>query len=130
MKAVDLLTRDLRAIGNVGAGEAPNADDINTGFMALNDMLDSWSTSWLFVFQLFEESFALTSGKGVYLVGPSGDFVTTRPTDIQSAYVRLSNIDYVMQRITNDAYSGITMKAGFNGIPDYFYYNPQVTSSR
>ncbi len=125
MKATDLLTRALRAIGNVGSGETPTADDMTTAFLSLNDMLDSWSTSRLFVYQLAEESFALTSGKGVYLIGPTGDFVTTRPIDIDSAFVRMSGIDFQLAPITNDAYSAIVMKAGFNGIPDFIYYNPQ-----
>jgi hypothetical protein len=128
MKAIDLLTRALRSVGNIGAGETPNSDDMNTAFLALNDMLDSWSTSMLFVFQLSEESFALTSGKGVYTIGPTGDFVTTRPNKVQSAYVRMSTIDYPIEMITNSAYSDISMKAGFNGIPQFMYYNPQMSN--
>lgn len=124
MKAVDLLTRALRAIGNIGSGETPTADDINTSLMALNDMLDSWSISKLFVYQLMEESFPLVSGKGTYLIGSGGDFVTTRPIAISGAYVRFSNLDYRLEPIDNDAYSNIGLKTGFNGIPEFIYYNP------
>jgi len=126
MKAVDLLTRALRAIGNVGSGETPNADDINTAFAALNDMLDSWGTSRLFVYQLAEQSFPLVTGQATYLVGPGGDFNTTRPTKIDSAYVRLGQIDYQLDPIDNDAFSAIALKATAPALPKYFYYNPQM----
>lgn len=126
MIAIDMLTRALRAVGNVGSGETPNADDINTALLAANDMLDSWSSSKLYVFQMLEESFALTAGQGAYQIGPGGDFVTVRPTAVQSAFVRRSGLDYPLEAITNDAYSSIGMKAGFQGIPQFFYYNPTI----
>lgn len=126
MKATDVLTRALRAIGNVGSGEVPTADDMTTAFLSLNDMLDSWSTSKLFVYQLLEESFPLASGKGVYNIGPTGDFVTTRPTDISSAFVRLNNIDYPLTQLSNDAYSAISMKSGFTSIPEFYYYDTKA----
>lgn len=125
MIAIDMLTRALRAVGNVGSGETPNADDINTAMLAANDMLDSWSASKLFVFQVLEESFPLVAGQGVYLVGPTGAFVTARPTSVQSAFVRMGTLDFPLESITNDAYSGIGMKASFSAIPQFFYYNPQ-----
>lgn len=118
-----MLTRALRAVGNVGSGETPNADDINTALLAVNDMLDSWSVSRLYVYQLLEESFPLVAGKGTYLIGATGDFVTARPTAVDSAYVRMSNIDYPLNEITNDAFSNIGMKTGFSGIPQFYFYN-------
>lgn len=128
MKAIDLLTRALRAVGNVGSGETPTGDDIDAALACVNDMLDSWSTSKLFVYQLAEESFPLTTGKGTYLIGPGGDFITARPVSIVSAYVRMANstspIDYPLSPVDDDAYSGISMKTGFNGICEYIFYNP------
>lgn len=128
MIAIDMLTRALRAVGNVGSGETPSADDINTALLAVNDMLDSWSASKLFVFQMLEESFPLVAGQGVYLVGPSGGFVTVRPTAVQSAFVRMGALDFPLEAIGNDAYSGIGMKASFSAIPQFFYYNPQAVN--
>lgn len=128
MIAIDMLTRALRAVGNVGSGETPNADDINTALLAANDMLDSWSASKLFVFQMLEESFPLVASQGVYLVGPSGAFVTVRPTAVQSAFVRMGALDFPLEPIGNDAYSSIGMKASFSAIPKFFYYNPQATN--
>lgn len=126
MKAIDLLTRALRAIGNVGSGETPNADDINTAFAALNDMLDSWGTSKLFVYQLAEQSFPLVAGKGTYLIGAGGDFATQRPTAIDSAYVRMGAVDYSLEPISNGAFAAIPLKTSAPGIPQCFYYNAQM----
>jgi hypothetical protein len=124
MKAVDLITRALKAIGNIGSGEVPTAPDANDSLEILNEMLDSWSTSSTLVFCNNEESFPLQSNKGVYSMGQGGDFPTVRPVDIQSVYVRLGAVDYPVQIIDNDAYSSIATKSTTGGIPRFLYINP------
>lgn len=126
MKAIDLITRALKAIGNIGSGETPTAEDANDSLMILNEMLDSWSTSSTLVFCNKEESFPLQSNKGVYTMGDGGDFPTVRPIDIQSAYIRLGAVDYSVTMIDNDAYSSIATKTTTAGIPRYMYVNPAM----
>ncbi|SNT33744.1 hypothetical protein SAMN06265795_12645 [Noviherbaspirillum humi] len=126
MKAIDLITRALVGAGILASGETPKNDEVQTGLQVLNDMLDSWSVSRLFVYQLLEENFPLTVGKGTYTIGPGGDFSTARPIDIQSCYARLNNVDYPITLIDNDAYSDIGLKASVPGLPLFLYYDPQT----
>lgn len=125
MRAVDVITRSLRGVGYIGTGQTPDSDALNDGFLMLNEMLDSWGLSKLFVFQYLEEQFPLTAGKGVYTMGPGGDFSTVRPNEIVSAYVRLGQIDYPIQIIDNDAYSNIGLKASFTSITQFLYLDPK-----
>src|SRR5688572_14002296 len=105
--ATTILQRALQAISNVGTGETPSSDDMDTAFQALNDMLDSWSTDKLYVFETLEENFPLVSGTASYTIGDGGDFDTTRPIKIDKAYVRLSGIDYHLEIIDGSAYADI-----------------------
>lgn len=126
MKAIDLITRSLRGAKILGNGETARANMANDGLVLANEMLDSWSIDRLYVFQLLEEQFPLVVGQATYLIGPGGDFVTTRPTEIESAYVRLSSIDYTLDEIDNDAYSEIGLKTTIPSIPSFFYYDPKI----
>lgn len=122
--ATTILQRSLQAIGNVGTGETPSADDMDTAFQALNDMLDSWSTDKLYVFETLEENFPLVSGTASYTIGSGGTFNTTRPIKIDKAYVRLSDIDYDLEIINGGAFANIPQKASIVTIPEFLWYNP------
>lgn len=122
--ATTILQRSLQGIGNVGTGETPSADDMDTSFQALNDMLDSWSIDKLYVFETLEENFALTSGTASYTIGSGGTFNTTRPVKINKAYVRLSDIDYDLEIINGEAFANIPQKSSIVTIPEFLWYNP------
>lgn len=124
--ATTILQRALQAIGNVGTGETPSSDDMDTAFQALNDMLDSWSTDKLYVFETLEENFPLVSGTASYTIGDGGDFDTTRPIKIDKAYVRLSGIDYDLEIINGSAYADIPQKTSIVTIPEFLWYNPTL----
>jgi hypothetical protein len=126
MRAIDLLTRSFRGAAVLGIGETATADMGVDGLAILNEMLDSWSVSRLYVYQLKEESFPLVTGQAVYMIGPGGDFVTQRPTSIESMFVRAGIMDYTVQQINNDAYSAITVKNLGTGYPEFYYYNPKM----
>lgn len=124
--ATTIIQRALLAIGNVGTGETPSADDTDTAFKALNDMLDSWSLDKLYVFSTLEESFPLVSGTGSYTIGSGGDFNTTRPIKIDRAYVRQSDIDYGLMPVDGAGYSNIQLKETIVDVPEYIWYNPTM----
>lgn len=124
--ATSIIQRALLAIGNVGTGQTPSSDDTDTGFQALNDMLDSWSLDKLFVFETLEESFPLVSGTESYTIGSGGDFDTTRPIKIDRAYVRQSDIDYGLRPVDGSGYANIQLKETIVDIPEYIWYNPTM----
>lgn len=121
--ARQIITDAFKVIGEYQKGETLSADDAQDGLRALNLMLDGWANERLMLFQLVERSGALTSGDGEYTIGSGGDFDTTRPVRIESAFVRdSSNIDYAVSVVENDVYQSISQKNITSFNPRYLYY--------
>lgn len=85
MTARDLIRRSLMLIGVLAEGETASADALQDGLSSLNDMLGSWSTEGLTVFNRVREEFTLTPGTAAYTIGVSGTFNTSRPLEIEQA---------------------------------------------
>lgn len=83
----DIVTRSLRLIEEVGAGQTARAEDANDALVALIAMLDSWSIDGQLVFTETVEDFSLTGNDGSYTIGTGGDFNTTRPLKIRAATI-------------------------------------------
>lgn len=67
--ALDVITGALRKINVLAAGEVPNAQESADALAVLNDLLDTWSTEHLTVFNNSENLLILTPGKTTYTVG-------------------------------------------------------------
>jgi len=119
--AHDIIKAAFRIGGITVKGETPDAEEIQDALDALNDLIYSISNDSLNIYGRTEESFALSSGQSSYTIGPGGDFNTSRPTDIISAYVRLGTVDYPIQTISAEFYTQISVKS-ISGIPEYLYY--------
>jgi hypothetical protein len=84
--ALDLVTRGLRSIGALEAGEVPSAQDGADSLAVLNDMLEQWSLEHLYVFSSTETVFSFTPGTFQYTVGNpvggtfTGTLVSGSPT--------------------------------------------------
>lgn len=115
----------MQDISVLGAGKSPTTNDNTDCLRKLNDMLDSWSTSTILVPFRTQVSHTL-NGSESYTIGSSGDINTTRPTAIESAYVRHDGIDHPM-RVSHDRseYDRIHDK-DITGFPSFLYYEPQV----
>lgn len=80
--ARDIINRSLKLIGVLAQGETATADQLTDGLDALNDMLDSWSTQNLMIYQYTDEELTLAPSQSVYTMGSGGDLDTTRPIEI------------------------------------------------
>lgn len=69
---IDIISRALKDIGALEAGETPAPADAQDAFDMLNDMLDQWSNEQMMVFYKTEIVFTLTSGQTQYTIGPGG----------------------------------------------------------
>lgn len=67
--ALDLITGALRRINSYAPGETLAATDANDALTLLNDLLDTWSTEHLTVFNNNENIFTLSPGKATYTIG-------------------------------------------------------------
>ena len=121
MTALDLIKRAMRLIRVLGDGEEPTTSEADDCLNALNGMLDSWAIERLMVYQIGQESFAWASGASK-TIGSGGDFDTTRPTNIEAAYVNFGGTDYPLRVVNNVEYDFQTRK-DTSAMPEILYYD-------
>lgn len=110
--ARDVITRSFKLIGAIGEGESPTAEAAQDALAAWNAMLSSWSLEANLVYGEARESFPLTEGVAAYTIGAGGDFNTTRPERVLSAFIRdASNLDTPVTIIGAGAYGMISDKS-------------------
>lgn len=120
-RAIDIITRSMRQMKVLAAGETPDADDAQDMLTALNQMLESWATERLMVYVNSRDTISLTAGVNSYTVGPSGGTVTDRPVQISDAsYITCNNVDYPLRIITQQEYDAFPVKT-VQGIPFVIY---------
>jgi len=116
-----LILRAFRRSRSIGVDQTPSADEENEALDTLNQLLDSWWTERLAVYQILQENFSLGSGVTSRTMGSSGNFNTTRPIKITGAFIRDSTTDYPL-RVAEDRseYDNITDKT-VTGFPSLLF---------
>lgn len=119
----DLVTGSLRLIEEVGAGETATAESCADGLTALNAMIGTWSIQGDLVYTEVTENFTLTASTALRTIGPTGNFVTTRPVRVVAVSLNYAtNIQYDVKVIGAAEYAAIPDKT-LSGIPQYVYYD-------
>lgn len=67
---IDIISRALKDIGALEAGETPTPDAAQDAFDMLNDLVDQWSNENMMVFNITEIIFPIISGQVQYSLGP------------------------------------------------------------
>lgn len=106
----DLIRSSMRLIGAIATGETPTADETADGLLVLNDMLENWSTETLSVWGSSNQTFNTVANQSIYTIGPTGNWVTTRPQDIDDAYGNFAGVDFPIKVISQEQYNGINLK--------------------
>lgn len=121
----DMITTAFVDAGIRDPGETIPSEDSAYGLAKLNSMLDSASINRLLIYQLLQESKALTSSVGSYTIGSGGAFNTTRPTKIvDPSFIRDSgNSDYPLEIIEAPQYGAVRFKSSDGAIPSYLFYD-------
>lgn len=117
-----IIRRALQQNGVLTKNEAPSADEASDALVSLNNLIASWSNDSLLIYSRVSESFPLVSGTSSYTIGTGGDFNTTRPLQILSAFTRIGNIDYDIDIIDEVAYDNISQKSISSSIPSVLVY--------
>lgn len=122
-----IITRALRLLKVIAANESGSAADLDVGFLALNDMLDSWSINRNNLLRTTIETFPLVNNQASYTIGTGGNFNTALPMNVEeSSFIRYQSVDYPLRSITEDTYSQIPYKSN-GGIPEVFWFDPSET---
>ena len=122
--ASSMVLSALIALGEKQIGDTLSSAEQTHYLSKLNAMLDSWSIERLLVYQILQESLALTAGTVSYTIGSGGAFNTTRPTRITYAFIRDSNsADTNLELINYQAYADLVLKSTGNTYPRYLFYD-------
>lgn len=122
--AGDQINRALRLLGVLAEGEIPSTDTSADGLVALNQMLDSWSTERLSVFTTFEQVFTWPAGQMLRTLGPSGDFAGARPIALdESTYYVYNEISYNLTFLNELEYNSLALKTAQSSLPVAIFVN-------
>jgi hypothetical protein len=107
-----IIARVMRLIGVLATGEVPSSDEYNDALLAWQEMYDSWTIISSLPPVPSEVTHTLTVGTSDYTIGPTGDIVRVRPSDILNAILRWTdNQDYPVWPIGRDRYYDIGNKS-------------------
>lgn len=126
----DLLADALIEIGVLAIGETPTADDLSSGLRRFNRMIGNWSTQNLLIYAQTEETFPFVANKGTYLMGPGGDFDTSKPKKIDGVSVIVSGTECPVDILTEDEWQLVQLKSTTSQRPCKVYpvaTNPQYS---
>lgn len=122
--ALDLINRALHLCGAKDPLEDATAKEASDGLVALNAMLDSWSTDRLFVYQVAKFQYAWPAGAVSRTVGVGGDISIPRPLKVEGGYIVDNSITYPLAMINREGYDAIAQKTLQVNYPQWLYYDP------
>lgn len=131
--ANDQINAALRLIGMLAEGETPSIDTVTDSLAALNQMIDSWSTERLAVFNTQDQIFTWPAGSASQTLGPTGTFVGLRPVLLDDAtYYRDpgTNVSFGIKQINQQQYSGIAVKTVMSTYPQVLWVNQEFPDVR
>jgi len=124
--AGDQINAALRLIGQLAEGETPSAETSTDALAAMNQMLDSWSTERLMIYNTQDQMFTWPAGQVSRTIGPTGNFVGNRPVAVDDAtYYRdaSTNVSYGIKIINQQQYDGIAVKTVTSTYPQVLWVN-------
>jgi len=131
--ALDQIKAALRLIGQLAEGEEPSPQAAQDALSAMNQMIDSWNTERLSVFNTQDQVFDWEPNVITKTLGPSGDFVGNRPVLMDDAtYFRdpSTNVSFGIKFINQQQYDGIAVKTVTSTYPQVMWINmehPNIT---
>jgi hypothetical protein len=131
--AGDQINAALRLIGMLAEGETPSSETSQDALAALDQMIDSWNTERLSVFNTQDQVFLWQPGLITQTLGPTGDFVGNRPVLLDdSTYFKdpSSGISFGIKFINQQQYDGIAVKTVTSTYPQVMWINmeyPNIT---
>lgn len=117
-----IIDRSLRLLGQIPSGGHATTEEYADGLVALNALLDGWRNEKTMCYATRTESLTLSASTTSYTIGPAGDLVTTRPVDIEDAWIVQSNITYPVRVVTDGEYDAITTKTQSSSWPELVNY--------
>lgn len=128
----DIITQSLRALGVIASNEVPSADDSFDALSALNRLLDQWKMERLNIYTITRTTWSIVSGTQDYTLGTGGTINVMRPVFLDHVNYQDTSLsptqEYLLQPLTDDAWSNVPQKALTSTRPTCWYYNPTYTT--
>jgi len=124
--AGDQINAALRLLGVLAEGETTSASVSQDSLAAMNQMIDSWNTERLMVYNTIDQMFTWPAGFIERTLGPTGDFVGLRPVLLDdSTYYRDpgTNVSFGIKFINQQQYDGIAVKTVTSTYPQVMWIN-------
>ena len=124
--AGDIIDGALRLIGQIAEGEVASAETSQDALLAMNQMIDSWNTERLMIYNTQDQVFTWPADQISRTLGPTGDFVGNRPVLIDdSTYFRdpTTNVSFGVKLINQQQYNGIAVKTVTSTYPQVMWIN-------
>ena len=124
--AGEIINGSLRLIGALAEGEVPSAETSADALMAMNQMIDSWNTERLMIYNTIDQIFTWPSDEITQTLGPTGDFVGLRPVALDdSTYYRdaSTGVSFGIKFINQQQYDGIAVKTVTSTYPQVMWIN-------
>ena len=131
--AGDLINGALRLLGVLAEGETPSAETSADALTAMNQMIDSWNTERLSIYNTQDQTFNWPTDEITRTLGPTGNFVGNRPVLLEdSTYYRdpSTNVSFGIKFINQQQYDGIAVKTVTSTYPQVIWVNmtmPNIT---
>ena len=90
---LDIISRALKDIGALEAGETPTPEAAQDAFEMLNDMLDQWSNEDMMVYYKSEIVFPIVAGQTQYTIGPGGNIKASITGSISGNILTVTGIN-------------------------------------
>jgi hypothetical protein len=124
--AGDQINAALRLLGVLAEGETTSPDASQDALSALNQMIDSWNTERLMIYNTIDQMFTWPAGQIQRHLGPTGEFVGVRPVLLDdSTYYRDpgTNVSFGIKFINQQQYDGIAVKTVTSTYPQVMWIN-------
>jgi len=89
---IDIISRALKDIGALEAGETPTPEATQDAFDMLNDLVDQWSNEEMMVFYKNEIVFPIVAGQTQYTIGPGGQINASFTGSISGNVLTITSI--------------------------------------
>jgi hypothetical protein len=124
--AGDIINGALRLLGVLAEGETPSPETSADALFAMNQMIDSWNTEKLSIYNTQDQVFTWPAGEIQRHLGPTGEFVGNRPVLLEdSTYYRdpSTNVSFGIKFINQQQYDGIAVKTVTSTYPQVMWIN-------
>lgn len=117
----DIVSDAFGLIGQLAIGETLPDAEAQQGLATLNRLLDALWLERLAVYRVNTESFTWTGGQTSRTMGSGGNFDTTRPARILSAFQRVNSVDYPIRVVDESQYRPLDDKTTGSDLIERIY---------